>query len=69
MKYSTAFFVESAVLDLVEQSVRRVGGKRFEALWSTWTMHDCITAEEVRRLLLQQRLVESLPQLAAQIYL
>jgi hypothetical protein len=49
-------------------SVRRVGGKPFNALWSIWTIHDCTTTEKVKQLLLYQNPVESLPQLTVQVY-
>jgi hypothetical protein len=68
MKYSTIFFVESVVPLWWNISVRRVGGKRFEASWSIWTMRDRTTTEKVRQLLLQQKNIESLPQLTVQIY-
>jgi hypothetical protein len=68
MEYNSAFLLNQLFRIWCNTSVGRVGGKRFEALWFIWTMHDRTPAEKVRQLLLQQKYIESLPQPIVQIY-
>jgi hypothetical protein len=45
MKHNTTFFDEPVVPGLAETSVRRVGGKHFEALGPIWAMRHRTTAK------------------------
>jgi hypothetical protein len=46
---------------LVETSISRAEGERFEVSWLIWTKYNRKTTEKARKFWLQQKFIESLP--------